>query len=133
MMESNAMESNAALPPLVLVADDNAATAGALALLLRLEGYRPVVAYDGPSALACALAHRPHVAILDLGLPRLAGCAIARQLRATPGLPACLLIALTGHGLEHDRQLCRDAGFDHFLLKPAAPDEVLRLLPPPRH
>jgi CheY-like chemotaxis protein len=80
-----------------------------------------------------ALAHRPHVAILDLGLPRLDGGAIARQLRATPGLQACLLIALTGHGLEHDRQLCRDAGFDHFLLKPVAPDEVLRLLPPPRH
>jgi CheY-like chemotaxis protein len=44
------------------------------------------------------------------------------------GLEKCLLIALTGPGLEQDRQRYREAGFDHFLLKPADPDELLRLL-----
>jgi two-component system CheB/CheR fusion protein len=127
------MASNAASSALVvLVADDNADIADSLAMLLALAGYRPLVAYDGPTALASALAHLPQVVVLDLGLPRLDGCTIARQLRATPGLAKALLVALTGHGLEQDRQRCRDAGFDHFLLKPAHPADLLRLLPPPQ-
>ena len=115
----------------VLVADDNADAADSLAMLLTIKGYRPLVAYDGASALASALAHLPQVAVLDLALPRLDGCVLARALRNTPGLEKLLLVVLTGHGREQDRQRCREAGFDHFLLKPAAPEDLLRLLPPP--
>jgi len=39
-----------------------------------------------------------------------------------------VLVAMTGYGQERDRQLARDAGFDHHLVKPADLDELLRIL-----
>jgi len=38
------------------------------------------------------------------------------------------LVALTGHGRPEDRARCMEAGFHHFLLKPASPEEYLAVL-----
>ena len=37
-------------------------------------------------------------------------------------------MAITGYGQEEDRRRCRAAGFDHFLVKPGAPDELFQIL-----
>jgi len=52
------------------------------------------------------------------------GCQAARALRTLPGLDGLHLAALTGWGAREDRARTRDAGFDHHLLKPAAPEQV---------
>jgi CheY-like chemotaxis protein len=120
-----------ALPPArprVLVVDDNRDTADSLALLLKLWGYEPAVAYDGAAALTRASADPPSVALLDIGLPGLDGCEVARRLRRMPGTARALLIALSGYGREEDVRRCHEAGFDLHLLKPPDPDEIHRAL-----
>jgi PAS domain S-box-containing protein len=90
-------------------------------------------AHDGAEAIEAALAMRPEVVILDLGMPGLDGFEAARRLRAMPECRDTLLIALTGWGQERDKQRTRDAGFAHHLVKPADPDallDLLRELPP---
>jgi CheY-like chemotaxis protein len=127
------MTATAALPgPRILVVDDNRDAADSLALLLGLWGYRPVVAYDGPTALAAvaAPAEPPAVALIDLGLPRLDGFEVARRLRADSRCAGVVLIAVTGYGQEEDRRRCHEAGFVHHALKPFDPLELRRLLPP---
>jgi len=115
----------------VLVVDDNVDSAQSMSLLLGLEGYQVECAYDGEEALLRAERFRPHVVLLDLGLPRFSGYEVARRLRGETGAPAdpsLLLVAVSGYGRERDRQAAREAGFDLHLTKPADPDEVLRVL-----
>jgi CheY-like chemotaxis protein len=113
----------------VLVVDDYGDEADSLALLLSVWGHRAFVAYDRRGALRMALAYRPDVALLDLGLPGgVDGCAIARLLREQPETAATLLVAVTGYGQERDCQRSREAGFAHFLLKPFEPAELGNLL-----
>jgi DNA-binding response OmpR family regulator len=111
-----------------LVVDDNRDAADSLALLLGFDGHDVRVAYTGRQALEVAHEFLPDVAILDLGLPDLSGYDVARQLRREPALAGVRLIALSGWGQGEHQQQARAAGFDHHLIKPADPDELLALL-----
>ena len=68
---------------------------------------------------------RPHVTILDLGMPDMDGYAAARALRKRPWSREMVLYALTGWGQSKDRDRTRDAGFDHHFVKPLDVDELI--------
>ncbi|MEO7116294.1 MAG: hybrid sensor histidine kinase/response regulator [Caldimonas sp.] len=112
----------------VLVADDNRDSADSMAMMLGLMGFETVVAYDGDEALQAASAMQPHVAILDIGMPRVNGLEVARRLRAGDRSRDMTLIALSGWGREDDRRRTGDAGFDHHLVKPLDLDLLADLL-----
>ncbi|MEJ8858142.1 response regulator [Variovorax robiniae] len=103
----------------ILVVDDNHDAAVAIAAVLELDGHEVRVARDGQEALAELDAFKPHVVILDIGLPVLDGYEVARRIRRLPEGPGMLLIALTGYGQRSDRQAAVDAGFDRHFVKPA--------------
>jgi len=105
------------------VVDDDPDTAEITAVMLRLWGHEVQTATDGPTALRLARGYRPQVILLDLGLPGMDGCEVARRVRRE--VEGVVLVALTGFGDPEHLQRVRDAQFDHFLLKPADP-EVLR-------
>jgi two-component system CheB/CheR fusion protein len=112
----------------VLVVDDNADSAETLSMLLSLAGHRVETAADGPAALARAVALRPDVVVLDIGLPGMTGYEVAQRLRAEPSTAGALLIALTGYGRPEDAQLAQAAGFDVHLVKPVAPTRLLDIV-----
>ena len=112
----------------VLAVDDSVDAVEFLARLLRLSGHEVNVAYDGPSAVQAAMAMRPDVVLLDIGLPGLTGYEVARQLRQEPTLKNTVLVALTGYGRESDRQRSKNAGFSYHLVKPAGVREVEEIL-----
>jgi CheY-like chemotaxis protein len=116
----------------ILVVDDNHEAADSLAALLRSMGARTSVAYSAEQAIALAAAAQPAVGILDIGMPGMDGCDLARHLRKDPAHARMLLIALTGWGQPDDRLRVSAAGFDHHLLKPVDTDEMLSLLLRPR-
>jgi CheY-like chemotaxis protein len=99
-----------------------------LAALLEVQGHVVSVEYDGHGALARARDERPDVLLLDIGLPDMDGYELARRLRAQPESAGATLVALTGYGQQQDRNEAHQAGFDHYLVKPAdlnAVNEVL--------
>jgi CheY-like chemotaxis protein len=112
----------------ILVADDNADSAEALAVLLRLAGHEVRTAQDGDEALALAKGFRPDVALLDIGMPRTNGYDLARLLRAEPWGKDILLIAETGWGQEEDRRRTREAGFHAHLVKPVDSTQLMEML-----
>jgi PAS domain S-box-containing protein len=112
----------------VLVVDDNVDGAVIQQTLLESIGHEVRVAHDGFDALEAASDFRPDVVLLDIGLPGLNGYEVAKAIREQPILKGVLLIAVTGYGLEADRQRTRQAGFDHHLVKPADFTVVQRLL-----
>jgi two-component system CheB/CheR fusion protein len=112
----------------VLVVEDNVDAAEMLRMILTLHGYEVAVAYDGPSAVEAAQGFQPSVIVCDIGLPRMNGYEVARQLRALPDLARPTLIALSGYGQEEDRRRGCEAGFEHHLVKPVEPHALLALL-----
>jgi CheY-like chemotaxis protein/two-component sensor histidine kinase len=115
----------------VLVVDDNKDAADSLAMLLRLQGQIVSTAYDGPSALVQAEREPPAIAFLDLGMPQMDGCELARAFRARSQLQHVELVAVTGWGQPEDRQRTAAAGFDHHLVKPIEAQALYRLLEEP--
>jgi CheY-like chemotaxis protein len=74
-----------------------------LAMLLKLSGNETHTAYDGHQALESAATIRPEVVLLDIGLPKLNGYAVARTIREQPWGKDIVLVALTGWGQEEDK------------------------------
>jgi signal transduction histidine kinase/ActR/RegA family two-component response regulator len=112
----------------VLVVDDNADAAQMLAALLEVQGHDVSVEYDARGALARAHDEHPDVLLLDIGLPDMDGYELARRLRAQPENAGATLVALTGYGQNQDREEAQQAGFDHYLVKPADLNEVNEVL-----
>ncbi len=111
----------------VLVVEDNPDGRETLRLMLQMWGHQVEVAADGQQGLEQALAHRPEVALVDIGLPVLDGYEVARRVRAALGR-GIFLIALTGYGQPHDSRRAFEAGFDAHLVKPAEPEDLHDLL-----
>jgi signal transduction histidine kinase/ActR/RegA family two-component response regulator len=113
----------------ILVVEDNDDARETLCRLLEYSGHRVSSECDGAAGLARALAARPEVVLIDIGLPLLDGYQVAQSIRAAPDLrPRPYLIALTGYGLPEDRQRALDAGFDAHLVKPVEPEQLDELL-----
>ena len=113
-------------PQRILVIDDNVDITTSLRLLLQALGHDVRVAQDGPRALVIARDYQPELVFLDLGLPRMDGYEVSRQLRTLPNGPAMKIIALTGWGDAQARELSAAAGFDQHWLKPIAINELRR-------
>jgi two-component system CheB/CheR fusion protein len=112
----------------VLVVDDSSDHADTLRILLSEAGHTARTARSGTEALEVAAEFRPEVAILDIGMPEMDGCELARQLKALADSEQCRLIALSGYGQADVRQRALDAGFEEYLVKPIEARKILDLL-----
>jgi CheY-like chemotaxis protein len=112
----------------VLVVDDNVDSVDSLAMLLRMMGHEVETEGDGASGLERANAFQPHVAILDIGLPKVNGYELAKQIRQQPWSKNLVLVALTGWGQEQHRRRSEESGFNHHLTKPVEFDVLQDIL-----
>jgi PAS domain S-box-containing protein len=112
----------------VLIVDDNRDSAESLAMLLELAGHRVRVALDGPSAIETALDFQPRILLLDIEMPDMSGYEVAQRIREQPITNKALLVAMTGYATDSDRRQCKEAGFDHHLVKPVDFEALQQLL-----
>jgi two-component system response regulator MprA len=106
----------------VLVIEDDTEITDALRRSLRHEGYEVRTAGDGVEALDAAAEFIPDLVVLDLGLPRLDGIEVCKQLRADGDVPILILTARTE---TDDRVTGLDSGADDYLVKPFERQEFL--------
>jgi CheY-like chemotaxis protein len=125
---------DSAQPLRILVADDERDTVDMLAAILRDEGHVVHGVYGGKEVLPLALLFRPEVMIIDIAIPGLSGYAVAQSIRhAFVQARRPLMIAISGFWKEApDRLVAEQVGFDHHLLKPCSPAQLLGLLEPLR-
>lgn len=121
-------ESASTAPRRILVVDDNRDAADSLAMLLSHAGHDTQTAYGGAEAIEAAAGFRPDVILLDIGMPKLSGYEVARQIREQAWGKAIFLVALTGWGQAEDRSKSRAAGFNEHLVKPVEHSVLTKLL-----
>ncbi len=104
-------------PLRILLVEDHADTSRALARMLEQSGYRVGTAGDASTALQQFDNHTWDVLVSDLGLPDSSGYELMKQVREKYGL-GIRGIAVSGYGMESDRQRSQQAGFDEHIVKP---------------
>jgi len=107
--------------PRVLVVEDDEDIAQALQRSLRMEGYEVRTSPDGADALEQGRTFAPDLVILDLGLPKIDGVEVARELRGEDDVP---ILILTARDALESRVEGLDAGADDYLVKPFAVEEL---------
>jgi DNA-binding NarL/FixJ family response regulator len=113
----------------VLVVDDGAADRELLATILGYAGYTVLEADSGERALKLAWAHKPALIIADILMPTMDGYELVRELRgdeATAHIPVIFYTAT--YVIDEVRNLAAACGVSHILVKPAEPEEVLRVV-----
>ncbi len=115
------------VPLKILIIEDNADGREALRLLLTLLGCRVETAADGAEGVRMALAGRPHVAFVDIGLPLLDGYEVARRVRAALGR-RILLVACTAYDEGSEGVNAKESQFDAWLVKPVELPDLLHWL-----
>ncbi|GAA1714248.1 response regulator [Isoptericola hypogeus] len=109
----------------VLVVDDDAGLARALAINLRAHGWDVTVAGTGAAALDAASSAHPDVIVLDLGLPDVSGLDVIAGVRGWSAVP---IVVLSARQLGEDKVDALDAGADDYVTKPFAMNELLARL-----
>ncbi len=107
----------------VLVVEDHAELAEAVASGLRREGMAVDIAEDGGSGLANARVYEYDVIVLDRDLPVLHGDEVCKQLN-TDGIRARVLMLTASGGID-DRVQGLSIGADDYLPKPFAFSELV--------
>ena len=116
-------------PLRILIADDDPDSVTALKLLLNDEGHDVIGLSKGADVMRKVEEFKPEVVVLDIAMPDVSGYELAKEIRKRYGQITPLLIAITGRYKQaSDRMLGQIVGFDHYLLKPYEPNELLALL-----
>jgi PAS domain S-box-containing protein len=112
-------------PPLVLVAEDNAANALSIQHYLEGNGFAVVTAENGQAALDLAQSARPDCIVMDMQMPILDGLETTRRLRQNLDFQTVPIIALTALVMEGDCERCLAAGANEYLSKPVKLRELV--------
>jgi two-component system phosphate regulon response regulator PhoB len=112
-------------PDRVLLVDDEPDLQRLVVFNLREAGFEIEAVGTGSDGLAAARKNAPHVVILDLMLPDMAGTEVCRQLRTDPALADAAILMLTARGDEYDRVLGFEVGADDYVVKPFSVRELV--------
>jgi two-component system response regulator MtrA len=106
----------------ILVVDDDASLAEMLTIVLRNEGFEPVICGSGEQALSMFREFRPDIVLLDLMLPGKDGIDVCREIRAESGVP---IVMLTAKNDTIDVVVGLESGADDYVIKPFKPKELI--------
>jgi CheY-like chemotaxis protein len=112
----------------VLVVDDDPDTAVTLGILLRGEGFEVETLTDSREVLKAVVSFAPQIILLDISMPARNGYEVAEELKRTYGDTCPILIAVTAHGDRANKAWARRFGFEHHVIKPYNPVELIDLL-----
>ncbi|MEH1870859.1 hybrid sensor histidine kinase/response regulator [Nostoc sp.] len=112
----------------VLIVDDNADTRDFFSFVLEQFGAIVTTVASGDEALQILIQSKPDILLSDIGMPEMNGYMLMQQVRtleAEIGQKQIPAIALTAYAGEINQQQALKAGFQHYIVKPVAPEELI--------
>jgi PAS domain S-box-containing protein len=102
----------------ILVAEDNQVNQEVLLGMLYGVGLNAEIAANGQEAVALATSRDYRLALMDMQMPVMGGLEATRALRAMRQWAGRPILALTANAFDEDREACKAAGMDDFIVKP---------------
>ena len=124
------------LPLRILLVDDNDINQRVAARILTQIGYQPDFAENGRVALAALDLKIYDLVFMDLMMPEMDGIAATHNIRERqknsgdyPNYGGrIIIVAMTAHAMQGDRDKCIAAGMDDYLSKPIRPGDIRRII-----
>ena len=110
----------------ILVAEDDRDIRELIVLSLNFSGYETIAAVDGQQAVDLAVETQPDLIMLDVRMPRLTGYEALEQIKKRPEFKDVPVVILSAKGQESEIQCGLDLGASQYILKPFAPDELIK-------
>ena len=112
----------------ILVVDDEPINREVTVIQLEAVDLVADTAEDGAEAIALARRNSYAAIFMDMQMPKLNGVEATREIRQLPGYRHTPIIAMTANAFAEDKERCRQAGMNHFLIKPFNPDQLFAVL-----
>jgi two-component system sensor histidine kinase/response regulator len=126
---TNAAREARAVPPTVLVVEDNEDNLFTLRQILARRSLEIVTAMNGRQAIErCRQQPAPDLVIMDVQMPGMTGLQATGAIRALPGGADIPIVALTAQAMKGDRERILAAGCDDYLAKPVQPNQLIAVV-----
>ncbi|MCP5318635.1 MAG: response regulator [Chromatiaceae bacterium] len=113
----------------VLIVDDNAGLRKLIRLTLKTAGFQLLEAENGDDALRMTKSHLPDFVLLDVMMPgSMDGYQVCSAIKNDPSLRHVRVFILSARAQQADLDAGRQAGAEHYLVKPFSPVELLKLV-----
>lgn len=106
----------------ILIVEDDKTIQNFLKVTLKTQNYNYIIAETGLSGLSLFYANRPHLVLLDLGLPDIEGIEVLKQIRQNSSIP---IIVVSARSSETEKVMALDYGSDDYVTKPFNAAELL--------
>jgi CheY-like chemotaxis protein len=110
--------------PKILVAEDERDIRELIGFTLRFAGLDVTLTKDGIEAVEQALKLQPDLIMLDIRMPKMTGYEACRVLKSDPSTSKIPIVILSAKGQDGEIQKGKEAGADHYIVKPFAPDKL---------
>jgi two-component system cell cycle response regulator DivK len=91
-----------------------------------LDDFEILIAENGETGCAVAIAEQPDIIIMDLDVPVVDGWEATRRLKSNPATKAIPIIALTAHAMSGSREKALAVGCDEFDTKPVDFEQLVK-------
>ncbi|HEY1490818.1 MAG TPA: response regulator, partial [Verrucomicrobiae bacterium] len=124
------------IPLQILLVDDNDVNQKVAARILSQIGYKPDLAENGRKALDALDKKTYDLVFMDMMMPEMDGLEATRNIRERQKNPAAhptygsriIIVAMTAHAMQSDREKCLAAGMDDYLAKPIRPADIRNIV-----
>jgi two-component system sensor histidine kinase/response regulator len=119
-------------PLRLLLAEDNTVNQLVAKALLKRDGHAVTVVDNGAAAIAAAAATTFDAILMDVQMPVMSGLDATAAIRAREEHTGAhvLIIAMTAHAMQGDRERFLMAGMDEYISKPISLADLRRVLAP---
>jgi CheY-like chemotaxis protein len=120
-------QPSTAVPPRILMAEDNLINQRVGKLILQRAGFSVDVAADGVETLEAHKKHPYDIVLMDCQMPHMDGFEASLEIRKLP-LAQPAIIAVTANALVGERERCLNAGMDDYLSKPFQAEQLVAIV-----
>ena len=110
----------------ILIAEDETDIRELIVFSLRYAGFEVIPAIDGQEAVDKALEFKPDLIMMDVRMPRMTGYEACTRIKTMDQIKDIPVVFLSAKGQESEIQTGLDVGAYEYILKPFAPDDLIR-------